>query len=72
MGSNIIKDNVGDWTKKLQFYTKELLNGKTTKIRPGPDETEEINEDESVVHHYASVGYVEVLFKVNFLLLLGA
>ena len=34
----------------------------TPTENPGPDETEELgNEDESIVHHTASVGDVEVL-----------
>uniref|UniRef100_M1C701 Ankyrin-repeat protein HBP1 n=1 Tax=Solanum tuberosum TaxID=4113 RepID=M1C701_SOLTU len=45
--------------------------GATSSEIPGPDETEEANEDESVVHQCASVGDAEVLFKFNFLWLSG-
>lgn len=45
--------------------------GATSSEIPGPDETEEANEDESVVHQCASVGDAEVPFRFNFLLLLG-
>lgn len=45
--------------------------GATSSEIPGADETEEANEDESVVHQCASVGDAEVLFKFNFLLQLG-
>lgn len=45
--------------------------GATSSEIPGPDETEEANEDESVVHQCASVGDAEVPFKFNLLLLLG-
>lgn len=46
--------------------------GATSSEVPGTDETEEANEDESIVHQCASVGDAEVIFKFIFLLLLGA
>lgn len=36
--------------------------GATSSAIPGTDETEEANEDESVVHQCASVGDAEVTF----------